>query len=107
MAWRERVLQTIGPGILAGVTFGDWVRLLRENRFATVKKSPSAIRRIMATCADRSKALPWTASRADCSSMVIALANRRRFRWSGRRTSRNSLARQATILVTSRFVVGR
>lgn len=34
MAWRERVLQTIGPGILAGVTFGDWVRLLRENRFA-------------------------------------------------------------------------
>lgn len=34
MAWRERVLQTVGPGILAGVTFGDWVRLLRENRFA-------------------------------------------------------------------------
>jgi hypothetical protein len=34
MAWRERVLQTIGPGILAGVTFGDWVRLLRENRFS-------------------------------------------------------------------------
>jgi hypothetical protein len=34
MAWRERVLQTIGPGLLAGVTFGDWVRLLRENRFA-------------------------------------------------------------------------
>ena len=34
MAWRERVLQTIGPSILAGVTFGDWVRLLRENRFA-------------------------------------------------------------------------
>jgi hypothetical protein len=34
MAWRERVLQTIGPGILAGVTSGDWVRLLRENRFA-------------------------------------------------------------------------
>jgi omega-hydroxy-beta-dihydromenaquinone-9 sulfotransferase len=33
MAWRERVLQTIGPGLLAGVTFGNWVRLLRENRF--------------------------------------------------------------------------
>ena len=34
MAWRERVLQTIGPGLLAGVTCGDWLRLLRENRFA-------------------------------------------------------------------------
>src|SRR4051812_6161728 len=34
MAWRERFLQTVGPGLLAGVTFGDWVRLLRENRFA-------------------------------------------------------------------------
>src|SRR5262249_46107712 len=30
----ERLLQTIGPGLLAGVTFGDWVRLVRENRFA-------------------------------------------------------------------------
>jgi hypothetical protein len=34
MDWRERVLQTIGPGLLAGVTFGDWLHLLRENRFA-------------------------------------------------------------------------
>ena len=34
MAWRERFQQTVGPGIFAGVTFGDWVALLRENRFA-------------------------------------------------------------------------
>src|SRR5690349_7682612 len=34
MAWRERFLQTVGPGLFAGVTFGDWMALLRENRFA-------------------------------------------------------------------------
>src|SRR5262245_46847865 len=33
MTWREQVLQTIGPGLLAGVTCGDWLRLLWENRF--------------------------------------------------------------------------
>src|SRR5262245_7566479 len=34
MAWRERFLQTVGPGIFAGITSGDWLSLLRENRFA-------------------------------------------------------------------------
>lgn len=34
MAWRDRFLQTLGPGLFAGVTFGDWMALLRENRFA-------------------------------------------------------------------------
>src|SRR5262245_14770168 len=34
IAWRERFLQTLGPGLFAGVTFGDWMALLRENRFA-------------------------------------------------------------------------
>ncbi|MSR58035.1 MAG: sulfotransferase [Planctomycetaceae bacterium] len=33
MAWREALLSRFGPGLLAGVTLGDWVRLLRENDF--------------------------------------------------------------------------
>lgn len=33
-AWRETFLRTVGPGILGGITFGDWLRLLRENQFA-------------------------------------------------------------------------
>jgi hypothetical protein len=32
--WRERLLIHFGPGVLAGVTLGDWLRLLGENRFA-------------------------------------------------------------------------
>jgi omega-hydroxy-beta-dihydromenaquinone-9 sulfotransferase len=31
MFWRKRFLQMFSPGILSGITFGDWVRLLREN----------------------------------------------------------------------------
>jgi hypothetical protein len=34
MAWRETVLRHVGPGLMGGVTFGRWVRVLRENRFA-------------------------------------------------------------------------
>jgi hypothetical protein len=34
LSWRERFLIACGPGVLAGVTAGDWLRLLRENRFA-------------------------------------------------------------------------
>ncbi len=34
MAWREAFLRCCGPGILGGITFGDWRQLLRENRFA-------------------------------------------------------------------------
>ena len=33
MAWRETFLRWFGPGMLGGVTFGDWLRLLRDNRF--------------------------------------------------------------------------
>src|SRR5258706_4934382 len=32
--WRERFLIRCGPGILAGITLGDWLALLRENRFS-------------------------------------------------------------------------
>jgi hypothetical protein len=31
--WRESFLLWFGPGILGGVTFGDWLSLLRANRF--------------------------------------------------------------------------
>src|SRR5215211_4690945 len=34
LSWRERFLIACGPGVLAGVTAGDWLRLLRENRFS-------------------------------------------------------------------------
>jgi hypothetical protein len=33
MGWRETFLKHFGPGLLGGVTFGDWLNLLRENRF--------------------------------------------------------------------------
>ncbi len=34
MSWREQVLLWTGPGLFAGITYGDWLTLLRENRFA-------------------------------------------------------------------------
>ena len=34
MSWREAFAVGLGPGIFAGVTFGDWLRILRQNRFA-------------------------------------------------------------------------
>ena len=34
MAWRDRFLRHFGPGVLGGLTLGDWLRLLRDNRFA-------------------------------------------------------------------------
>lgn len=34
MAWRDPLLRHFGPGLLAGITLGDWVSLLWDNRFA-------------------------------------------------------------------------
>lgn len=34
LTWRERFLIACGPGVLAGITVSDWLRLLRDNRFA-------------------------------------------------------------------------
>ena len=78
----------------------------RPKRSTTVKKSPLTMRWIMATWADRSKGLPWTAAKAPTSSIVIALTKRRRSLWRGRRMSLNSLARHVRILVINRLVVG-
>ena len=33
MEWRDTFLRWFGPGMLAGITFGDRVRLLCDNRF--------------------------------------------------------------------------
>jgi hypothetical protein len=32
--WREKLLIAGGPGVLAGIMLGDWLKLLRENRFS-------------------------------------------------------------------------
>jgi omega-hydroxy-beta-dihydromenaquinone-9 sulfotransferase len=45
MAWREFFLTHFGPGLLGGLTLGDWLRLLGENRFAV---APSRIPRALA-----------------------------------------------------------
>jgi hypothetical protein len=34
VSWREQFLIACGPGVLAGVTLGDWLKLLEENRFS-------------------------------------------------------------------------
>src|SRR5262245_12738714 len=34
MSWRERLALWTGPGLLGGITLGDWLTLLRDNRFA-------------------------------------------------------------------------
>lgn len=31
LSWRERLLLAVGPGVLAGVRSGDWLRVLRHN----------------------------------------------------------------------------
>src|SRR5215207_1921325 len=31
--WAERFETVFGPGVLAGITLGDWLSLLRDNRF--------------------------------------------------------------------------
>jgi len=34
MPWRETLLTTIGPGAFAGITLGDWLRVVRENNYS-------------------------------------------------------------------------
>ena len=38
MAWRKSLLYWCGPGVLAGLTLGEWLRLLRDNRFAVAPR---------------------------------------------------------------------
>ena len=45
MAWRETLLRHFGPGLLGGITVGDWVKLLRDNHFAV---APSRLPRAIA-----------------------------------------------------------
>jgi LPS sulfotransferase NodH len=34
MSWRELFATRVGPGAMCGITLGDWLRLLADNRFA-------------------------------------------------------------------------
>jgi omega-hydroxy-beta-dihydromenaquinone-9 sulfotransferase len=45
MAWRETLVRNFGPGLLGGITAGDWLRLLRDQHFAV---APSCLPRAMA-----------------------------------------------------------
>jgi hypothetical protein len=48
MVWRDSFLRYFGPGLLGGISAGDWVILLRENHFAV---APS--------CLIRAAAITW------------------------------------------------
>ncbi len=48
MAWRDTFLRYFGPGLLGGISAGDWVKLLRDNHFAV---APS--------CLYRAAAITW------------------------------------------------
>lgn len=44
MDWREKLLTCVGPGLLGGATFGDWIKLLRDQNFAVdFKRLPRAL----------------------------------------------------------------
>jgi hypothetical protein len=45
MPWREAFLENLGTGLLGGITWGQWLRLLRENSFAI---SPGSLFRALA-----------------------------------------------------------
>jgi hypothetical protein len=62
MAWREAFLRWFGPGMLGGITFGDWVRLLRDNRF---RVAPRALVRAAAITAQslQNSATRWVEDR--------------------------------------------
>src|SRR4051812_49538726 len=70
MAWRDSFLRWFGPGMLGGITFGSWVRLLCDNCFDV---SPSRLVRATAITAQsaqnsvlrRIEDLRWGASVRD------------------------------------------
>ena len=49
--WRERSLDLFGPGVLSGVSLGDWFRLLLDNRF-----------RVHPACLPRAATITWSAA---------------------------------------------
>ena len=58
LSWRERFLIACGPGVLAGVTTADWLRLLRDNRFSI--DTPYLLRAASVTwCALTNSAFRW------------------------------------------------
>jgi hypothetical protein len=45
MAWRDSLIKHFGPGLLGGITLGDWVKALRDNHFAV---APACLPRVLA-----------------------------------------------------------
>jgi omega-hydroxy-beta-dihydromenaquinone-9 sulfotransferase len=64
MAWRDTFLKHFGPGLLGGIALGDWLKLLRENRFTI---SPGCLPRAMAISAHA------------CNNSVVSRIERQRF----------------------------
>ena len=62
MAWRDAFIRWFGPGMLGGITFGDWVRLLRDNRFDV---SPRGLIRAVAITAQstQNSVMRWVEDR--------------------------------------------
>ena len=48
MGWRDRVMSAVGPGVMTGVTFGDWLAILARNGF---RVDPSKLPKAAATTA--------------------------------------------------------
>src|SRR5580765_8583165 len=58
LSWRERLLIGCGPGVLAGITLGDWIRLLLDNRYSV--DSPYLLRAASTSlCAVTNSAFRW------------------------------------------------
>lgn len=58
MNWREAFLTRMGPGVLAGITLGDWVKLLRNERFSI---TPRCWPRALSITAQSLKNSAWRA----------------------------------------------
>ncbi|MFO0848287.1 MAG: sulfotransferase [Gemmataceae bacterium] len=58
MAWRDTFLRHLGPGLLSGITAGDWARVLADNGFAV---APSRLPKAASvTCQSvQNSALAW------------------------------------------------
>jgi omega-hydroxy-beta-dihydromenaquinone-9 sulfotransferase len=71
MSWREYFVAHFGPGTLCGLTLGDWLRLLRDNRFAV--DPPYWVRAALITggCVQNSLFAHWERWRYDAAIRAI------------------------------------
>lgn len=80
MSWRERLLIACGSGVLSGITLGDWLRLLRDNRCSIdVRFLPRAattsllapLNSVMRRYEERRYAAKWNAVRIEAPLFVL------------------------------------